>query len=37
MDKIPLKEMILPLVVLDETPLLATDPNHAFAVDDLKA
>jgi kynurenine formamidase len=37
MDKIPLKEMILPLVVLDETPLLAGDPNHAFSVDDLKA
>ena len=37
MDKIPLKEMILPLVVLDETPLLASDPNHAFSVDDLKA
>ncbi len=36
MDKIPLKEMILPLVVLDETPLLAGDPNHAFSVDDLK-
>jgi kynurenine formamidase len=36
MDKIPLKEMILPLVVLDETPLLASDPNHAFSVDDLK-
>ena len=29
--------MILPLVVLDETPLLAGDPNHAFSVDDLKA
>ena len=37
MDQIPLKEMILPLVVLDETPLLGEDPNHAFSVDDLKA
>src|SRR4051794_21071564 len=37
MDKIPLKEMILPLVVLDETPLLAGDPNHAFSVDDLNS
>src|SRR3974377_2127629 len=26
MDKISLKQMILPLVVLDETPYLATDP-----------
>lgn len=37
MDKIPLKEMILPLVVLDDTPYLAKDPNHAFSVDDLTA
>jgi kynurenine formamidase len=37
MDKIPLKEMVLPLVVLDDTPYLAKDPNHAFSVDDLKA
>ena len=37
MDKIPLKQMILPLVVLDDTPYLATDPNHAFTVDDLTA
>ncbi len=37
MDKIPLKQMILPLVVLDDTPYLAKDPNHAFSVDDLKA
>jgi kynurenine formamidase len=36
MDKIPLKEMILPLVVLDDTPYFAKDPNHAFSVDDLK-
>jgi kynurenine formamidase len=37
MDKIPLKQMILPLVVLDDTPYLAKDPNHAFSIDDLKA
>lgn len=37
MDQIPLKEMILPLVVFDETPLLAADPNHAFSVKDLLA
>jgi Putative cyclase len=37
MDRIPLKEMILPLVVLDDTPYLAKDPNHAFSVDDLRA
>ena len=29
--------MILPLVVLDATPLLAKDPNHAFSIDDLRA
>src|SRR5215212_2100082 len=27
LDKIPLKDMILPLIVLDATPLLAKDPN----------
>jgi kynurenine formamidase len=37
MDQIPLKQMILPLVVLDDTPYLAQDPNHAFSVADLKA
>src|SRR6516225_1162356 len=36
MDMIPLKDMILPLVVLDDTPYLAKDPNHAFSVDDLR-
>ena len=34
--KILLKQMILPLVVLDDTPYLAKDPNHAFSVEDLK-
>jgi kynurenine formamidase len=37
MDKIPLKEMILPLVVFDATPLIAKDPNHAFSPADLRA
>ncbi len=37
MDQIPLKQMILPLIVVDDTPFLKTDPNHAFSVDDLKA
>ena len=37
MDKIPLEEMILPLVVFDVTPYLAADPNHAFSVTDLLA
>jgi kynurenine formamidase len=37
MDKIPLKQMILPLIVLDDTPFLAKDPNHAFSVADLRA
>lgn len=37
MDKIPLEEMILPLVVIDETPLLAKEPDHALSVADIKA
>jgi kynurenine formamidase len=37
MDKIPLRDMILPLIVLDDTPYLTKDPNHAFSIDDLKA
>jgi kynurenine formamidase len=37
MDAIPLKQMILPLIVLDDTPYLARDPNHAFSVSDLRA
>jgi kynurenine formamidase len=37
MDEIPLKQMILPLIVLDDTPYLVKDPNHAFSVADLKA
>ena len=36
MDEIPLKQMILPLIVLDDTPYIAKDPNHAFSVADLK-
>jgi kynurenine formamidase len=37
MDRIPLKQMILPLVVLDDTPYLARDENHAFSVADVEA
>ncbi len=37
MDEIPLKQMILPLVVFDMTPMLAKDPNHALSVEDVKA
>lgn len=37
MDRIPLKQMILPLVVLDGTVHLRSDPNHAFSVNDLLA
>src|SRR5215467_14699822 len=35
MDEIPLKQMILPLIVLDNTRYLPKDPNHAFSVTDL--
>lgn len=37
LDEIGLDEMILPLVVLDDTPYLAADPAHAFSPDDLAA
>lgn len=37
MDQIPLRDMILPLVVFDVTPMLGKDPNHALSVDDVKA
>lgn len=37
MDNIPLSEMFLPMIVLDDTPFLAADPNHAFSLDDLLA
>jgi kynurenine formamidase len=37
MDKIPLKQMILPRIVLDNTPYQAKDENHAFSVADLMA
>src|SRR5271169_580507 len=36
MDQLPLKDMILPLVVFDITPMLAKDPNHALTVDDIR-
>ena len=37
LDKIPVKQMILPLVVFDVTPMLKRDPNHLLTVDDIKA
>ena len=37
LDEIALDEMILPLIVLDNTPYLAADPAHAFSLEDLKA
>ena len=37
MDRIPLKQMILPLIVLDNTTHQAKEPNHAFSVADLTA
>jgi len=37
LDEIPLKQMILPLIVLDDTPYLAKDQNHAFSLTDLYA
>jgi kynurenine formamidase len=37
MDQIPLKQMILPLMVFDMTPMLKADPNHALSVEDIKA
>ncbi|HEY7300867.1 MAG TPA: cyclase family protein [Xanthobacteraceae bacterium] len=36
MDQIPLKQMMLPLIVLDDTPYLTNDPNHAFSLSDLR-
>lgn len=37
MDRIPLKQMILPLVVIDMTPMLEREPAHALSVADIKA
>src|SRR4029453_9840168 len=37
MDQIPLKQMILPLVVFDMTPMLKKEPNHALTVADIQA
>lgn len=36
LNQIPLKDMILPLVVFDETPLLGKDPAHAWSVEDIR-
>ena len=35
LDEIGVDEMILPLVVLDDTPFLPADPSHAFSLADL--
>ena len=35
-DEIPVKQMILPLVVFDITPMLKDDPDHALTVADIK-
>lgn len=35
-DEIPVKQMILPLVVFDLTPMLKKDPNHALTVPDIE-
>ena len=35
MDRIPLKQMILPLVVFDMTKIIARDPDHALSVADI--
>ncbi|HVC43532.1 MAG TPA: cyclase family protein [Candidatus Binataceae bacterium] len=37
MDELPLKQMILPLIVFDLTPILARDPAHALTVADILA
>ena len=37
LDQLPVKQMILPLVVFDMTPMLKTDPNHALTVADIRA
>jgi kynurenine formamidase len=37
MDKIPLKQMILPLIVLDNTLYQTKDANHAFSLADLQS
>jgi len=36
-DEIPVKQMILPIVVFDLTPILKSDPNHLLTVDDIQA
>jgi kynurenine formamidase len=37
MDELPVRQMILPLVVFDITPMLKSDPNHALSVGDINA
>jgi kynurenine formamidase len=37
MDQIPLKQMIVPLLIFDITPMLKIDPNHALTVNDIRS
>lgn len=37
MDQIPVDQMFLPLIVLDNTEHMKKDPNHAFSLEDLQA
>lgn len=37
LDQIPLNQMLLPLIVLDNTKHMKGDPNHAFSLRDLMA
>jgi kynurenine formamidase len=37
MDQIPLKQMILPLLIYDITPMLKKDPDHALTVADIRS
>lgn len=37
LDRLPIKQMILPLVVFDITPMLKKDPDHALTVADIRA
>ncbi|MGA2410927.1 MAG: cyclase family protein, partial [Candidatus Binataceae bacterium] len=37
LDELPLKQMILPLVVFDITPMLAKHPSYALTVSDIQA
>jgi kynurenine formamidase len=36
LDELPVKQMILPLLVFDITPILAKEPNHALTIGDIE-